>query len=355
MRYSGETRRVIPLRRPSRGVGLCVVVFAVLSLLLASCGGDGGSMRTSGSVSIAPFQGDKRAAVSFTFDDGLRDQVTIAVPIFNEAHVPATFFVIAGYTPDTPGSGIGPAANKASWEEWRQVAAAGHEIGNHSMTHPSLVTITDPTVLDTEITGAGECIAEKMGAFPYSFACPYTAPAAHIRRVALQRHRAVRDDYTGYGDYNGRLFTAAEANALVDNAIRNGTWLVPVMHGVDGRGYCPISSTVLREHLAYVRSHDRDLWVDTYAHVSQYRTEAAATHIVPVEITGSSLTFRLESALAPSTADVPLTVVVRLPTSVGAGAVQATRDGLSLVTTRSGDNLLIDLHPGSSPIVISWG
>src|SRR5262249_31045061 len=54
---------------------------------------------------IAQFDGDRAAAISYTFDDNLRDQYTLAVPMLNEAGFKGTFFVIAGKTAETPEDG----------------------------------------------------------------------------------------------------------------------------------------------------------------------------------------------------------------------------------------------------------
>ena len=43
---------------------------------------------------IAHFDGDRAAAISYTFDDNLRDQYAVAVPMLNEVGFKGTFFVI---------------------------------------------------------------------------------------------------------------------------------------------------------------------------------------------------------------------------------------------------------------------
>src|SRR5438874_1088243 len=56
-------------------------------------------------IRIAKFAGDRAAAVSYTFDDNLRDQYTLALPMLNEVGFKGTFFVIAGKTAETPKEG----------------------------------------------------------------------------------------------------------------------------------------------------------------------------------------------------------------------------------------------------------
>jgi hypothetical protein len=68
-----------------------------------------------------PYQG----GVSLTFDDGTENQLEKAVPVLEEFGFKGTFY-------------INP--NGADWETrlrpWKEVAARGHEIGNHTLTHP---------------------------------------------------------------------------------------------------------------------------------------------------------------------------------------------------------------------------
>ena len=65
-----------------------------------------------------------QGAFSLTFDDGSQSQLDIAIPILKEYNLLGTFYI-------NPGGD--------DWKErlapWREVAAAGHEIGNHTINH----------------------------------------------------------------------------------------------------------------------------------------------------------------------------------------------------------------------------
>src|SRR5690349_15979406 len=47
-------------------------------------------------TTIAKWRGDKRAAISLTFDDGSPNQFSVALPMLNKLKIPATFFIITG-------------------------------------------------------------------------------------------------------------------------------------------------------------------------------------------------------------------------------------------------------------------
>src|SRR4051794_27079069 len=66
----------------------------------------------------------RRGAVSLTFDDGSESQLRRAYPLLTERGLCGTFYLV-------------PRGN--NYEErlapWRAVHDAGHEIGNHSLSH----------------------------------------------------------------------------------------------------------------------------------------------------------------------------------------------------------------------------
>lgn len=65
--------------------------------------------------------------VSLTFDDALDVHLDRVVPLLEKQGVRGTFFVT-----------IGAPSLAARVEEWRGVAARGHELGNHTILHPAV-------------------------------------------------------------------------------------------------------------------------------------------------------------------------------------------------------------------------
>src|SRR6185503_20629729 len=69
------------------------------------------------------FPESAQAALSITFDDARPSQLDQGVPALDRHGVRGTFYVLPG-----------PAADRA--EDWRRALASGHELGNHTMSHP---------------------------------------------------------------------------------------------------------------------------------------------------------------------------------------------------------------------------
>jgi peptidoglycan/xylan/chitin deacetylase (PgdA/CDA1 family) len=128
------------------------------------------------SLGEAHARGDA-ATVAITFDDGCETDLTEAAPALRERGFGATFFVIAGLL-GRPGY-LSPA-------QLRELAAAGFEIGSHSLTH-RMLTALDPGELDRELTGSRSRIEDAAGAPVAHFSCPHgrwsPAVAAAARRA----------------------------------------------------------------------------------------------------------------------------------------------------------------------------
>ena len=63
-----------------------------------------------------------RAGISLTFDDGRASQLERAIPIVAAHDVKATFYPNVSVVEDAP-------------DAWKALLAAGHEIGNHTLSH----------------------------------------------------------------------------------------------------------------------------------------------------------------------------------------------------------------------------
>ena len=71
---------------------------------------------------IARFSGDCAAAISYTFDDGLRDQYMTAVPMLNELGFRGTFFII-------PSKSCGHGSRCCGTKKKRQASLGNHYLG----------------------------------------------------------------------------------------------------------------------------------------------------------------------------------------------------------------------------------
>ncbi|GIP52647.1 MULTISPECIES: polysaccharide deacetylase family protein [Paenibacillus] len=104
----------------------------------------------------------KRKAVAFTFDDGPNPVYTPQVlDIFREAGAKATFFMIGSQMELSP-------------ELVREAHEQGHEIGNHTYTHPSLPELLKQECRE-ELIQTEKLIEKLTGVAPKVFRPPYFA------------------------------------------------------------------------------------------------------------------------------------------------------------------------------------
>jgi peptidoglycan-N-acetylglucosamine deacetylase len=141
------------------------LLFFVLSLLSA----DAQDSNTTPSPSPSPSKPGTYSQVrvdqpyiAMTFDDGPSAENTPRLlEMLKQRNIKATFFLI----------GQNAAANP---ELVRRILAEGHEIGNHSWTHPQLSKLSDDRVT-AEITKTQDAIKDASGFTPTLLRPPYGA------------------------------------------------------------------------------------------------------------------------------------------------------------------------------------
>jgi len=132
-------------------------------------------------------------AVVITFDDGWENQYSHAFPILRRFGLTATFFVFT--------SPIGIDRKLMTWEQLRELQAAGMTIGSHTRTHPVLPDYH--AALHNEVAMSRADIAQHLGRAPDFFAYPFGAWDAQCAAWARTAgYRAART-YRG-GAWNGR-------------------------------------------------------------------------------------------------------------------------------------------------------
>jgi peptidoglycan/xylan/chitin deacetylase (PgdA/CDA1 family) len=124
--------------------------------------------------------------VALSFDDGMEDNHSVALPILSEYGLHATVYVTTGLigkpnpwmTPET-------SARMMTVDELRDLVAAGWEIGAHTVTHPDLSELGFEECLD-EMRGSRDELERALGVSVRTFAYP----ACHYGPQAVAAARA---------------------------------------------------------------------------------------------------------------------------------------------------------------------
>jgi peptidoglycan/xylan/chitin deacetylase (PgdA/CDA1 family) len=124
-------------------------------------------------------------AVVVVFDDGWLGQYEHAFPVLRRLGYPATFFIFT--------NPIGSNVRWMTWEQLRELTAAGMTIASHTRTHPRLNRIEDPVELRREIAGSRELLERKLGVEVKHFAYPFgTYTPAVLAAVQEAGYRSAR-------------------------------------------------------------------------------------------------------------------------------------------------------------------
>jgi peptidoglycan/xylan/chitin deacetylase (PgdA/CDA1 family) len=336
---AGALTFLLFIRTPNQPAGLLTSVTKTVAVEAGTFGG----------VSITQYRGDRDAAISYTFDDGMICQTDVIAPLFTKYGMPATFCINTGWVLEL--NDFTDPARPADWTGWRRVLAAGHEVGNHSLTHQNLPTLSDAALAE-EVNSSAGLLQSHLGITPLTFAYPFNSWDERTKAVVLQHHIWARDRYISL---DAATFTLATANAMIDTAIAQRSWIVPNGHGVDGAGYGAISSSVLENHLAYVKSRKSTIWVDTAANVARYVQERDTAQIQLLTSTATSRSFVVKCpGLNPGIYTVPLTV------KINTGSITATTVTVTQGITRlpvyaiKPGVIYIEVIPSDVPIVVNF-
>jgi oligosaccharide reducing-end xylanase len=295
---------------------------------------------------LATWRGFRACAVSYTFDDNSPKQFSVAQPMFDAKGLPATFFCIVG--------NLSP----SQWATIESAAAKGHEIGSHTLTHPSLPTLTDDRVV-AELSESKNLIESHTGKKCVSHAYPYcSVPKRTITSQYYPFARSCNEalvpgtppDFLSVGAISSHL---TQMNTAADNAASSGSWLVWLIHGIDNDAYacCPIPSSLLQSNLNHVAADPNKWWVETFGNVCRYIQERNASVLTVVSNGTSNLTLRLTHNLDNTVFNYPVTL--RRPMPNGWPAAAITQNGAFVPSQVVNGNLMFEVVPNGGDIVLS--
>jgi peptidoglycan/xylan/chitin deacetylase (PgdA/CDA1 family) len=117
--------------------------------------------------------------VVLTFDDGYTDAYTQAFRLLKTFDMVGTFFVVTDWVDQSR-------AGYLTWNQVREMAAAGMSIQSHSRTHPDLSQGCDYDCLVYQILGSVQTIEAQTGTRPRFFCYPSGRYNDDVKTVLAQ-------------------------------------------------------------------------------------------------------------------------------------------------------------------------
>lgn len=265
------------------------------------------------SYEVAVWPEFKSGAVSFTFDDNTPNQISVALPIFNEYDFKMTFFTVINWGPN--------------WTALNSAAQNGHEIGSHTVTHSIFSSLSDSQQeeeLKNSYDAINSHVADQNG---FTIAYPYcvTGNSDLCRKyyIAARGCSGIIEskspsDFMNISSFvcgtQGSIQRAGDFSNKADQAASRNGWVVFLIHALDDEsGYSPTSSSELKDALDYLNRNDSKFWVATFGNVARYIKERDNVSIKQNSETDTLISFTAADTLDNSIYNYPLTVRRVLP------------------------------------------
>ncbi|MFM7022227.1 MAG: polysaccharide deacetylase family protein [Flavobacteriales bacterium] len=279
-------------------------------------------------IEITNWYNNKSCAVVMTFDDWLEGHEKIVVPALIEKKLPATFFVTLQ----------GAQWKRNFFDEMRNAQAHGCEIANHTVTHPSLTSISSQKA-KSEIDSARKIIMDSVpGAQCLTFAYPMGTRNNEVTAMVQKEHIGARsvnpfdernivyDFATDTMDYYRvntvrvwHIVTLEKIAAWVDYAEKGGGMLTFMMHSIYNdkiaQGWDAMPEEFLKGMLDTLKSREDKVWITTFASALKYHQQKRATQVKFIGEKKGVKTYRLVSALNPEIYSQQLTLKMKKPSS----------------------------------------
>ena len=230
--------------------------------------------------------GGKQGAISLSFDDARESQVIVGTKLLDQYGVKATFFVV-------------PASVQKQLDGWKKAVASGHEIGNHSLTHPctgnfpfSRTNALEDHTLSQMRQELGECnkqIKELLNVDVHVFAYPcgqkFVGRGKHTKSYVplvakmFLLGRGWMDEgpndptYCNFAQLSGVEMdgkTFDQILPMVESAKKNGQWLVLAGHEMGEGGEQTTRLTMLKQLAEYVQNPENGMWIAPMGTVATY-------------------------------------------------------------------------------------
>lgn len=290
-------------------------------------------------ITAVPWNGHK-AAASFTFDDASESHITNLLPLAEKLGIKVTCFL----TGDSW-------YFRHNYDKFLAMALSGHEMGNHTETHPKLTQLSDAE-RRREILGYKEFLKEQLPGLPFNvFGTPYCDNNEEVQAIIGQEHYISRD-CRGYGRitwdkeinwlsmdskaWQRSLNTVEEFQQIARDTDAAGEWIIYMNHGVDTDQNNDYS--INPDDLAAImqQAKDLDMWITPFGTVGAYhRASFALKKASPTKTTeGAKISWKSPHPKMPTS--IPMKVILDLKEIAGSKPYKIFQKGSEITADMTG-------------------
>lgn len=222
----------------------------------------------------------KKGAVILTYDDALNVHLDNVQPLLDSLNLKGTFYV-STYSE----------AFRNRIEDWRELSAMGHELGNHTIFHPcigkesrpwvnenydmasySVKRMVDEIKINNTLLEAIDGKKERTFAYTCGdFTVNGNAFFMNELKDELVAARAVRSEMHTINEidvYNMDSYAIVDESGAqmiekVKQAVQSNSLLIFLFHGVGGEHAMNVSLSAHKELLEYLKAHETEVWTTT--------------------------------------------------------------------------------------------
>ncbi|WP_285164511.1 polysaccharide deacetylase family protein [Shewanella goraebulensis] len=229
-----------------------------------------------------------QAAVSLSYDDALLSQLNYAIPALNKHGFKASFYLT-----------LSNSGTQTALARWRDIAADGHELGNHTLFHACSKSIegrewVEPhNNIDTKTVAQMQQEIETANTFLQAIdqqtERTFTPPCGDFYAADGNYIDAIRENFVAIKGYNPQLAPKFDLLLMPENvdgetlinfvkqAQQQGGIANILFHGIE-EDYLSVSNQAHNELLQYLSDNRDLLWVDTYLNIMQHVKQRTTAH-----------------------------------------------------------------------------
>lgn len=290
-------------------------------------------------IKVADYKDGKECAVSLTFDDSMKEHYTIVAPELEKRGFRGTFWMCGGWMPAEPQYDT----THFTWAEAKEMSDKGHEMSNHSWSHPNMTTLSEDE-LKEQIRRNDEAILANLGKPSTTFCFPYNAyNDAVLAEVMKGRIGARLKEFWLGGQHSPKEYLQKQ----IEDALAAGSWIVGMTHGINYGYDCYEDASEFTDFLDYLKSLEDRIWIGTFRDVAAY-TAVAKGISLDISKDGKEITVVPATNLDRTLYETPLTLEV----NTDGKKIKAQQDGKALEASYRNGKAYITFCPFGGAVTL---